>query len=67
MLIQVQVNGPPPSSLYLAPIRSSKNSKKLLFLFSNKTVAIRAGHNKMLVRIANREGPDQAASSSEAV
>ena len=38
----------------------------LLFLFSNKMVVIRAGINKMIVRIANREDPDQTA-SSEAV
>ena len=33
---------------------------------SNKMLAIRAGIHKMLVRIANREDPDQTA-SSEAV
>ena len=51
----IQVNAPPPSSLYLAPIKCSKNSYKLLFLFSNKRVVtcIKAGNNKMLVRIAN--------------
>ena len=38
----------------------------LLFLFSNEMLNIRAGVLKMLVRIANREGPDQTA-SSEAV
>ena len=37
-----------------------------LFLFSNKILLIRAGIYKMLVRIANREEPDQTA-SSEAV
>ena len=37
-----------------------------LFLFSNKMLVIRAGIHKMLVRIANREYPDQAA-SAEAV
>ena len=37
-----------------------------LFLFSTKMLVIRAGIHKMLVRIANREDPDQTA-SSEAV
>ena len=37
-----------------------------LFLFSKKTLIIRAGAHKMLVRIANREDSDQTA-SSEAV
>ena len=38
-------------------------SNALLFYFSNKIVVIRAGINKILVRIANREDPDQTASS----
>ena len=38
----------------------------LHFLFTNKMLVIRTGINKMLVRIANREDPDQTA-SSEAV
>ena len=38
----------------------------LLFLFSNKMLVSRAGIHKMFVRIANREDPDQTA-SSEAV
>ena len=46
--------------------KCSKIWNTLLFLFYNKLVAIRAGINKMLVRIANREDPDQTA-SSEAV
>ena len=37
-----------------------------LILFPNKTLVIRAGTHKMLVRIANKEDPDQTA-SSEAV
>ena len=48
------------------PGENSKISNTFLFLFSNKMVVIRAGTHKMLVRIANREDPDQAA-SSEAV
>ena len=44
----------------------SKISNTLIFLFSTKMVVIRAGINNMLVRIANREDPDQTA-SSEAV
>ena len=35
-------------------------------MFSNKMLVIRAGSHKMVVRIANREDPDQTA-SSEAV
>ena len=38
----------------------------LFFLFSNKILVNRAGIHKMVVRIANREDPDQTA-SSEAV
>ena len=37
-----------------------------LTLFSNKMLVIKAGIHRMLVIIANREDPDQAA-SSEAV
>ena len=39
---------------------------KFLFLFSNKMLIFRAGIQKILVRIANREDPDQTA-SEEAV
>ena len=46
--------------------KCSKISNTFLFLFSDKTLVIRAGIHKMLVRIANREDPDQTA-SSEAV
>ena len=46
--------------------KCSKISNTFLFLFSNKMLIFRAGIHKMLVRIANREYPDQAA-SSEAV
>ena len=41
-----------------------------LFLFSNKMLVIRAGIHIMLVRIANREDPDQTdqtASSESAI
>ena len=37
-----------------------------IFLFSNKMLVIKTGIHRMLVRIANREDPDQTA-SSEAV
>ena len=37
----------------------SKISNIILFLFSDKMLVIRAGIHKMLVRIANREDPDQ--------
>ena len=43
-----------------------KISMTFLVLFSNKMMIIRAGIKKFLVRIANREDPDQTA-SSEAV
>ena len=46
--------------------KSSKILNTFLFLFSTKMLVIRDGINKMLVRIANREDPDQTA-SSEAV
>ena len=46
--------------------KCSKISKILLFLFSDKMFMIRAGTQNMHVRIANREDPDQTA-SSEAV
>ena len=46
--------------------KCSKISNTFPFLFLNKMVAFRAGIHKMLVRIANREDPDQTA-SSEAV
>ena len=39
--------------------KCSKISKTFLILFSNKTLVIRAGIHTMLVRIANREDPDQ--------
>ena len=44
----------------------SKIFSLFLFLFSNKILVNRTGINKMLVRIANREDPDQTA-SEEAV
>ena len=46
--------------------KCSKILNTLLFLFSNKTLVIQAGIHIMHVRIANREDPDQTA-SSEAV
>ena len=46
--------------------KSSKILNILLFLFLNKMLVISAGTHKMLVRKANREDPDQTA-SSEAV
>ena len=44
--------------------KCSKISNTFLFLFSNKMLVFRAGIRKMLVRIANREDPDQTASSA---
>ena len=46
--------------------KCSKISNTFLFLFSNKMLVIRAGIYNVLVRKANREDPDQTA-SSEAV
>ena len=41
-----------------------KFRKLFLVLLSNKVLISRAGIHKMLVRIANREDPDQTAPSS---
>ena len=46
--------------------KCSKILNAFLFLFSNKILLFRAGIHKMLVRIANREDPEQTA-SEEAV
>ena len=46
--------------------KCSKISNTPLFLFSNKMLVFTAGIHIMLVRISNREDPDQTA-SSEAV
>ena len=46
--------------------KCSKISNTFLFLFSNKMLVFRAGIHNLLVRVANREDPDQNA-SSEAV
>ena len=46
--------------------KCSKISNTSLILFSNKMLIFRAGIHKLLVKIANREDPDQTA-SSEAV
>ena len=45
--------------------KCSKISNTFLFLFLTKMLVIRAGIHKMLIRIANREDPDQT--TSEAV
>ena len=46
--------------------KCSKILNSFLLLFSHQMLVFRAGYHKMLVRIANREDPDQTA-SSEAV
>ena len=46
--------------------KCSKISNIFLFLFSNKKLVISAVIHKMIVRIANKEDPDQTA-SAEAV
>ena len=43
--------------------KCSKILNGFLFLFLNKMLVIRAEIHKMLVRIANREDPDQTAST----
>ena len=48
---------------YESTVNVLKFQNTFLFLFSNKILVIRAGIHKMLVRIANRENPDQTASS----
>ena len=51
----------------LGPLKYSNLDSKILntflFLFSNKMLVIKAGIHKILVRIANREDPDQTISS----
>ena len=44
--------------------KCSKTWNTFLFLVSNKMFVIRVGINKMLVRLANGEDPDQTASGS---
>ena len=52
--------------LMFIPVYNSKISNTFLFLFSNKMLVLRDRIHKILARIANREDPDQTA-SSEAV
>ena len=56
----------PPSSISGLYGICSKIENTFLSLFLNRMLVIRAGIHKMPVRIANREDPDQTA-SSEAV
>ena len=44
--------------------KCSKVSNTFLFLFSNRMLVIGTGIHKLFVRIANREDPDQTASSA---
>ena len=53
-------------SIYMTTVNVLKFGTLFSFMFLNKMLFIRAGIHKMLVRIANREDPDQTA-SSEAV
>ena len=50
----------------MSRLKCSKISNTSLFLFSNKMQLFRAGVHKILVRIVNKEDPDQTA-SAEAV
>ena len=43
--------------------KCSKILSTFLILFLNKILVFKAGIHKMLVRVANREDPDQTASS----
>ena len=47
--------------------KCSKNSNHFLVLFSNKMLVIKAENCNLLVRIANREDPDQTAFSGSAL
>ena len=47
----------------LSTVNVLKFRTPFFFLFSNKMLVFRAGIYKILVRIANREDPDQTASS----
>ena len=49
-------------TFYVGRVNGLKFWTLFSFFFSNKMVVIRAGIHKMLVRIANREKPDQTAS-----
>ena len=51
---------------YNSSLNRAKHSSTFLILFSNKMLIFRVLIHKMLARIANREDPDQTA-SSEAV
>ena len=44
--------------------KCSKILNNFHFLFTNEMLVIRTGIHKMLVRIANREDPDQTASEA---
>ena len=44
-------------------LRVLVNVLKFQTLFSNKMMVLRAGTHEILIRIANREDPDQTASS----
>ena len=50
--------------IFMAYGKCSKVSNSFTFLFANKLLVISAGSHKMLVRMANREDPDQTASSA---
>ena len=68
MLISKKINAEKPFiSSYLEPCgKCSKNFEHFSLFVLNRTLVISATTHKMLVRIANREDPDQTA-SSEAV
>ena len=49
--------------MYIIYLKCSKISYTFHFMYSNKMLVFRAGIQIMLVRIADREDPDQTASS----
>ena len=53
-----------PSAAVLICALRVKILNTFLFLFSNKMLLFRAGIHKMFVKVANKEDPDQTASSS---
>ena len=44
-------------------VKCPKIYKTFHFLFSNKILVFRAGIHKMLIKVSNKEDPDQTASS----
>ena len=56
--LHVNLNANDDDDVYIYS-KCSKLSNTFLFLFSNKMLVFRTENHKMLVRITNREDPDQ--------